>query len=79
LLAPARTSSRGLFQRAIVESGTFALTQQSLWADAETIPSLRFWSRLLDHTAQCLLTLPVDTTGIQFLDLAIPPPPGGAP
>jgi para-nitrobenzyl esterase len=51
--------SRGLFQRAIVESGAFALNQQSL-ADAETAGKAFAASvGCPDQTASCLRSLPV--------------------
>ena len=53
-------SSRGLFQRAIVLSGCFALTQLSLAAaktEGEAFASL---AGCRDQTAQCLRDLPVD-------------------
>jgi para-nitrobenzyl esterase len=53
-------SSRGLFQRAIVLSGSFALTQLSLAAaktEGEAFASL---AGCRDQTAQCLRDLPVD-------------------
>ena len=52
--------SRGLFQRAIVESGAFALTQQPL-ADAEVAgESFAAQAGCPDQTAHCLRSLPVD-------------------
>jgi para-nitrobenzyl esterase len=52
-------SSRGLFHRAIVQSGSFALTQQSL-ATAEAVgQSFASNVHCSDHTAQCLRNLPV--------------------
>jgi para-nitrobenzyl esterase len=64
--------SRGLFQRAIVQSGTFALTQQSL-SDAEAFGQA-FASAVgcTDQTAQCLRNLPVDTLVNSFPTFAIP-------
>ena len=51
--------SRGLFQRAIVESGAFALTQQPL-ADAETAgEAFAATAGCPDQTAECLRHLPV--------------------
>src|SRR5262249_50239486 len=51
--------SRGLFQRAMVESGTFALTQQSL-ANAESFgKTFASNAGCPDQTAACLLNLPV--------------------
>jgi carboxylesterase type B len=50
---------RGLFQRAIVESGAFALAQQPL-ADAETAgEAVAAQAGCLDQTAGCLRGLPV--------------------
>jgi para-nitrobenzyl esterase len=64
--------SRGLFQRAIVESGTFALTQQSL-ADAETFgQAFASGAGCSNQTAQCLRNLPVDTLVSHFPTFAIP-------
>jgi para-nitrobenzyl esterase len=64
--------SRGLFQRAIVQSGTFALTQQSL-ADAEAFGQA-FASGVgcPNQTAQCLRNLPVDMLVNNFPTFAIP-------
>jgi len=51
--------SRGLFQRAIVESGAFALNQESL-ADAETAgEAFAAKAGCPDQTAACLRALPV--------------------
>ncbi len=55
--------ARGLFQRAIVESGTYELAQQSL-ASAESVRcDLRRQGRLHQqtNTAACLRSLPVST------------------
>ena len=50
--------SRGLFQRAIVQSGAFALTQQPL-ADAEAFgEAFAADVGCADQTAQCLRKLP---------------------
>jgi para-nitrobenzyl esterase len=64
--------SRGLFQRAIVESGSFALTQQSL-ATAEAAGEA-FASRAgcPDQTAECLRNLPVADLVSNFPGAAIP-------
>jgi para-nitrobenzyl esterase len=64
--------SRGLFQRAIVQSGTFALNQQSL-SDAEAFGQA-FASGVgcADQTATCLRNLPVDTLVNNFPTFAIP-------
>jgi para-nitrobenzyl esterase len=51
-------SSRGLFQRAIIQSGTFALAQQS-HADAEAA-GMAFGDSVGCSTAECLRQLPVD-------------------
>ena len=53
--------SRGLFQRAIIQSGSFALSQQSL-ADAETGgEDFAAKAGCPDQTAACLRHLPVST------------------
>jgi len=53
--------SRGLFQRAIIQSGSFALNQQSL-ADAEAAgEDLAAKAGCPDQTAACLRHLPVST------------------
>jgi para-nitrobenzyl esterase len=64
--------SRGLFQRAIVQSGAFALTQQPL-ADAEAAGEA-FATRAgcPDQTAACLRGVPVDTLVGKFPGAAIP-------
>lgn len=64
--------SRGLFQRAIVQSGTFALSQHSL-AEGEAF-GRAFASALgcNNRTAQCLRNLPVDTLVDNFPPFAIP-------
>ena len=53
-------SSRGLFQRAIVESGSFALTQQSLAAGEAYGQTFATSAGCPDQTAECLRSLPVD-------------------
>jgi para-nitrobenzyl esterase len=64
--------SRGLFQKAIVESGSFALTQQSL-ASAEAFGQTFATSvGCPDQTAQCLRSVPVDTLVNNFPPFAIP-------
>jgi para-nitrobenzyl esterase len=64
--------SRGLFQRAIVESGAFALTQQPL-ADAEGAgEAFASAAGCPDQTADCLRTLPVDALVDNFPGAAIP-------
>jgi para-nitrobenzyl esterase len=53
------TGARGLFQRAIIESGAFALNQQPL-ADAETTgEAFAAQAGCPDQTAACLRNLPV--------------------
>ena len=64
--------SRGLFQRAIVQSGAFALTQQPL-ADAEAAgEAFAAEAGCPDQTAQCLRHLPVDALVNNFPGAAIP-------
>ena len=66
--------SRGLFQRAIVQSGTFALAQQSL-ADADAFGQAFAASPAVgcaDQTAQCLRSRSVDTLVANFPTFAIP-------
>jgi para-nitrobenzyl esterase len=53
-------SSRGLFQRAIVESGSFALTQLSLAAAKTEGEAFATRAGCPDQTARCLRNLPVD-------------------
>jgi para-nitrobenzyl esterase len=64
--------AHGLFDRAIVESGAFALNQVSL-ADAEAFGKT-FASEVgcADQTAECLRHEPVDTLVAKFPDAAIP-------
>ncbi|MFF0267550.1 carboxylesterase/lipase family protein [Kribbella sp. NPDC004536] len=64
-------SSRGLFQKAIVESGAFALEQQSL-AEAETFGK-EFATKVgcADQSAACLRKVPVQTL-VDNLDNLIP-------
>ena len=64
--------SRGLFERAIVESGAFALNQVSL-SQAETFGGT-FADQLgcEDRTADCLRHAPVDALVNTFPDAAIP-------
>src|SRR6202035_4903397 len=51
--------SRGLFQKAIIQSGAFALNQQPL-ADAEAVgEAFATAAGCPDQTAQCLRNLPV--------------------
>jgi para-nitrobenzyl esterase len=64
--------SGGLFQKAIVESGSFALTQQSL-ASAEAFgQSFATQVGCADQTAACLRNVPVDTLVNDFPPFAIP-------
>jgi para-nitrobenzyl esterase len=64
--------SRGLFQRAIVQSGAFALTQQPL-ADAEAAgKAFAAEAGCPDQTAQCLRHLPVSALVNDFPGAAIP-------
>jgi para-nitrobenzyl esterase len=64
--------SRGLFQRAIVQSGTFALTQLPL-ASAEAFGQ-QFAAQVgcSNQTAQCLRDVPVQTLVDKFPPAAIP-------
>jgi para-nitrobenzyl esterase len=64
--------ARGLFQRAIVQSGAFALNQVPL-ADAEDFGKT-FADEVdcQDQTAECLREVPVDTLVNTFPDAAIP-------
>jgi para-nitrobenzyl esterase len=65
-------SSRGLFQKAIVESGSFALTQRPL-AAAEALGE-QFASEVgcKQQAAECLRHVPVDTLVKDFPPAAIP-------
>jgi para-nitrobenzyl esterase len=64
--------SRGLFQRAIVQSGAFALTQAPL-ADAEAFGKTFAESvNCPDQTAECLRGVPVDKLVDKFPPAAIP-------
>jgi len=64
--------ARGLFQRAIVESGAFALTQQSL-ASAEAFgESFATQVGCADQSAACLRSVPVSTLVKDFPGAAIP-------
>jgi len=64
--------SRGLFQRAIVQSGAFALTQQPL-ADAEAFGQIFATSAgCPDQSADCLRSLPVAALVDHFPPAAIP-------
>ena len=64
--------SRGLFQRAIVESGAFALNQIPL-ADAEAFGQM-FADKVgcHDQTTECLRDVPASTLVDTFPDAAIP-------
>jgi para-nitrobenzyl esterase len=64
--------SRGLFQRAIVQSGAFALKQVSL-ADAESFgQSFAASANCPDQSAECLRSLPVSALLGHFPPAAIP-------
>ena len=64
--------SRGLFERAIVESGAFALNQQSL-GDAEAVgQAFAAKAGCPDQTAACLRDLPVTDLVKNFPSTAIP-------
>jgi para-nitrobenzyl esterase len=64
--------SRGLFQRAIVQSGAFALTQQPL-ADAEEFGQIFATSAgCSNQSAECLRSLPVSALVDHFPPAAIP-------
>lgn len=64
--------SRGLFEKAIVQSGAFALTQQPL-ADAEVAgEAFATGAGCPDQTADCLRKLPVETMLNKFPGAAIP-------
>jgi para-nitrobenzyl esterase len=64
--------SRGLFDRAIVQSGAFALNQLSL-SDAESFgQSFAVIAGCPDETASCLRALPVDDLVNNFPTAAIP-------
>jgi len=63
--------SRGLFQQAIVESGTFALTQTSLTDAEATGEAFASSAGCPDQTAACLRNLPVDAL-VNHFGVAIP-------
>jgi para-nitrobenzyl esterase len=65
-------SSRGLFRRAIVESGSFALTQQSLAVAEANGQALASTFGCPDQTAECLRNLPTDDLLRNFPTVAIP-------
>jgi para-nitrobenzyl esterase len=64
--------SRGLFQRAIVQSGAFALTQQPLVAAEATGEAFAAKAGCPDQNAECLRKLPVDALVSNFPGAAIP-------
>jgi para-nitrobenzyl esterase len=64
--------SRGLFERAIVQSGAFALTQEPL-AEAEAVgEAVATEAGCPDQAAECLRKLPVDALVKSFPGAAIP-------
>jgi para-nitrobenzyl esterase len=65
-------SSRGLFQRAIVQSGAFALTQQSLASAEAAGKAFAAKAGCPDQTAACLRSLPVAALVNNFPGSAIP-------
>ncbi len=65
-------SSRGLFRRAIVESGSFALTQQSLAIAEAKGQAFASSAGCPDQTAECLRNLPTDDLLRTFPTVAIP-------
>jgi para-nitrobenzyl esterase len=65
-------SSRGLFRRAIVESGSFALTQQSLASAEANGQAVASKAGCPDQTAACLRNLPTDDLLRSFPVVAIP-------
>ena len=65
-------SSRGLFQRAIVQSGAFALTQQPLAAGEAAGEAFAAKTGCPDQTAECLRHLPVADLVNNFPGAAIP-------
>jgi para-nitrobenzyl esterase len=64
--------ARGLFQRAIVESGAFALNQVPLAAAEAFGTSFANEVNCQDQTSACLRKVPVDTLVNTFPDAAIP-------
>jgi para-nitrobenzyl esterase len=64
--------SRGLFQRAIIESGAFALHQQPLAAAESAGRAFAAKAGCVDQTAACLRRLPVDALVKNFPGAAIP-------
>jgi para-nitrobenzyl esterase len=65
-------SSRGLFRRAIVESGSFALTQQPLAAAEANGQAFASSAGCPNQTAECLRNLPTDDLVRNFPTVAIP-------
>jgi para-nitrobenzyl esterase len=65
-------SSRGLFRRAIVQSGSFALTQQSLAVAEASGQAFASTAGCPDQTAECLRNLPTDVLVRNFPTVAIP-------
>jgi para-nitrobenzyl esterase len=64
--------SRGLFQRAIVQSGAFALTQQPLARAEAGGEAFAAAAGCPDQTAKCLRKLPVDSLVANFTNPVIP-------
>jgi para-nitrobenzyl esterase len=64
--------SRGLFHQAIVQSGSFALTQQSLAAAEADAEAFAARAGCPDQTADCLRHLPVEDLVSNFPGAAIP-------
>jgi len=64
--------SRGLFQRAIVQSGAFALDQQPLAAAESAGKAFAAQAGCPNQTAKCLRALPVDALVANFPGAAIP-------
>jgi para-nitrobenzyl esterase len=64
--------SRGLFQRAIIESGSFALAQQSLAGAEADGQAFAARAGCPDQTADCLRQLPVGALTQNFPAVAIP-------
>lgn len=71
-------SSRGLFHRAIAQSGSFALTQQSLATAEAGGQAFAAKAGCPDQTAGCLRRLPVADIVSNFPDAAIPGVADGA-
>jgi para-nitrobenzyl esterase len=65
-------SSRGLFRCAIVESGSFALTQQPLDVAEANGQAFASSAGCPDQTAECLRNLPIDDLLRNFPTVAIP-------